>query len=114
MSIIINKDTELRLDGVKVENSASVEAEEDEIICNCFQVAESTIRSHIEKNDVSQVDDVTIACEAGGNCGSCHILIQLFIDQNKHRRALAKTDPLRDLNSKNQKESFWKNLFTNS
>jgi len=117
MSIVINKDTKfgnLRLDGVEVENSTSVEAEEDEIICNCFQVAESTIRSHIEKNDVIQVDDVTIACEAGGNCGSCHILIQLFIDQNKHRRALAKTDPLRDLNSKNQKESFWKNLFTNS
>ena len=97
-----------------MENAPSIEIEEDEVICNCFQITESTIRSHIEKNDVIQVDDVTIACEAGGNCGSCHILIQLFIDQNKHRRALAKTDPLRDLNSKNQKESFWKNLFTNS
>ena len=97
-----------------MENSTSVEAEEDEIICNCFQVAESTIRSHIEKNDVIQVDDVTIACEAGGNCGSCHILIQLFIDQNKHKKALAKTDPLRDVNSNNHKKGFWKKKFTDS
>ena len=97
-----------------MENSASVAVEEDEIICKCFQVTESKIRSYIVKNDVTEIEDVTLACEAGGNCASCHILIQLFIDQNKHKRALTKTDPLRDVNSKNQKESFWKNLFTNS
>ena len=66
----------------------SIETEEDEIICNCFQITESTIRSHISKNDVSQVEDVTSACEAGGNCGACHILIQLFIDQNKYQKTL--------------------------
>jgi len=65
----------------------SIEIEEDEIICNCFQVTERTIRSHISKNDFKQVQEVTSACEAGGNCGSCHILIQLFIDQNKHQTA---------------------------
>ena len=97
-----------------MKSESPIEIEEDEIICNCFQITENTIRYHISKNDIDQVEDVTSACEAGGNCGSCHILIQLFIDQNKHRRALAKTDPLRDVNSKNQKESFWKNLFTNS
>ena len=88
--------------------------QEDEIICNCFQVTENTIRDYISENDINQVEDVTSACEAGGNCGSCHILIQFFIDQNKHKSTLAKTDPLRDVNSKNQKESFWKNFFTNS
>ena len=97
-----------------MENSASVEAEEDEIICNCFQVAESTIRSHIEKNDVSQVDDVTIACEAGGNCGSCHILIQLFIEQNKPIKILEQSSKLKNSTSKNNKTGFWRKLLTNS
>ena len=103
-----------RINGEGVENSTSVEVEEDEIICKCFQVKENEIRSYIAINDVTEVEDVTSACEAGGNCGSCHILIQFFIDQNKHKSALAKIDPLRDVNSKNQKESFWKNFFTNS
>ena len=61
----------------------SIDMEEDEIICTCFHIRESTIRSHIAKNNVTQVKDITLACEAGGNCGSCHILIQLFIEQNK-------------------------------
>ncbi len=65
----------------------STEIEEDEIICNCFQITESNIRSHIVKNAATEVKDVTLACQAGGNCGSCHILIQLFIDQNNHKNA---------------------------
>ena len=74
-----------------MKNTASVEVEEDEIICNCFQVTEGEIRSHIEKNDITEIEDVTSACEAGGECGSCHILIQLFIDQNQHKKVFAKT-----------------------
>ena len=97
-----------------MENSTSVEAEEDEVICNCFQVAESTIRSHIEKNDVIQVDDVTIACEAGGNCGSCHILIQLFIDQHKYKKMLEQAAEFGAIKSKNNKKGFWKKLLTSS
>ena len=97
-----------------MENAPSIEIEEDEVICNCFQITESTIRSHIEKNDVTQVEDVTSACEAGGNCGSCHILIQLFIDQNKHKKTLGKTTPLGNANSNNHKKSFLKKLFTAS
>ena len=97
-----------------MENSTSVEVEEDEIICKCFQVKENKIRSYIAMNDVTEVEDVTLACEAGGNCGSCHILIQLFIDQNKHKKALAKTDPLRDANSNNHKKGFWKKFFADS
>ena len=57
-----------KLNGVGVENSTSVEVEEDEIICKCFQVKESAIRSHIAMNDVTEIEDVTLACEAGGNC----------------------------------------------
>ena len=97
-----------------MENSTSVEVEEDEIICKCFQVKENEIRSYIAINDVTEVEDVTSACEAGGNCGPCHVLIQLFIDQNKHKNAMRKTDPHGEANSKNYKKGFWKNLFTNS
>ena len=103
-----------KLNGVGVENSISVEVEADEIICKCFQVTESRIRSYIAKNDVKEIKDVTSACEAGGNCASCHILIQLFIDQNEHKNNLGKTHNLRYANSKKQNKSFWKKLFVSS
>ena len=73
-----------------MESAPPIETQEDEIICNCFQVMESTIRSYISKNNVTRVEDVTSACEAGGNCGSCHILIQLFIDENNHQKTIKK------------------------
>jgi NifU-like protein len=95
-------------------NVPSTEIEEDEIICNCFQITESTIRSHIAKNDAIEVKDVTLACEAGGNCGSCHILIQLFIDQNSHKNKLARTPEPEEANLKNNKKSFWKKLLSKS
>ena len=92
----------------------SIETKEDEIICNCFQITESTIRSHISENDFNQVEDVTSACEAGGNCGSCHILIQLFIDQNKHQKISEQAPPSETLKSKNNNGSFWGKLLPNS
>ncbi len=95
-------------------NTPSVDIEEDEIICKCFHITESTIRSHIAKNNITQVKDITLACEAGGNCGSCHILIQLFIDQNKQIKILEQSSKQENLKSKNNKKGFWKNLLINS
>ena len=92
----------------------STEIEEDEIICNCFQVTESNIRSHIVKNAATEVKDVTLACQAGGNCGSCHILIQLFIDQNNHKNKLKQTSEPAEAHLKNNKKSFWKKLLSKS
>ena len=91
-------------------NTPSVDIEEDEIICKCFHITESTIRSHIAKNNITQVKDITLACEAGGNCGSCHILIQLFIDQNKQIKILEQSSKQENLKSKNNKKGFWKNF----
>ena len=93
-------------------NTPSVDIEEDEIICKCFHITESTIRSHIAKNNITQVKDITLACEAGGNCGACHILIQLFIDQNKYQKTLEQV-PESEI-SKSKKGSFWKKLLSNS
>jgi NAD(P)H-nitrite reductase large subunit len=97
-----------------MKNEPSIEIEDDEIICNCFQVTENTIRSHISKNDISQVEGVTSICEAGGNCGSCHILIQLFIDQNKHQKTLEYVPEPEISKSEHDKGSFWKKLLPSS
>lgn len=59
--------------------------ETDEIICQCYQVTEGTIRNTIAKGELNDIDSVTTACEAGGGCHSCHILIQLFIDQHQKK-----------------------------
>jgi NAD(P)H-nitrite reductase large subunit len=57
----------------------------DEVICQCYQVKETTIRDAIAKDNLIDIDSVTGACEAGGGCHSCHILIQLLIDQNQEK-----------------------------
>jgi bacterioferritin-associated ferredoxin len=59
--------------------------ENDEIICKCHQVSESTIRSCIEAKNLTTVEQVTKACDAGGGCHSCHILIDLFIDEHQRK-----------------------------
>ncbi|MCH8156147.1 MAG: (2Fe-2S)-binding protein, partial [Nitrospinae bacterium] len=50
-------------------------------ICQCLQVSEQTIRSCIESGNLKTIEQVTLACSAGGGCQSCHILLQLFIDE---------------------------------
>jgi|GEM_PF-1257089 NifU-like protein len=65
----------------------TIAVEKDDIICNCFQITESEIRSQIAENDITEIEGVTSACDAGGECGSCHILIQLFIDQHQQKNA---------------------------
>ena len=66
--------------------------ETDETICQCFQVNESTIRAAIEKDNLTEIDQITEKCEAGGGCHSCHILLQLFIDEYQK-----KNTPIEDL-----------------
>ena len=66
--------------------------ENDDTICQCHQVSESTIRSCIQSNNFTTIDEVTQACTAGGGCHSCHILIDLFIDEH-----LKKSTPIETL-----------------
>jgi bacterioferritin-associated ferredoxin len=58
----------------------------EENICQCYQVSESTIRSCIAAKNLRTIEEVTQACEAGGGCHSCHILIDLFIDEH-HKKS---------------------------
>jgi bacterioferritin-associated ferredoxin len=60
-------------------------AETEEVICQCYQVNETTIRAAIEKNNLTKIDQITENCEAGGGCHSCHILLQLFIDEHQQK-----------------------------
>ena len=57
----------------------------EEVICQCYQVNETTIRATIEKGRLTEIDQVTESCEAGGGCHSCHILLQLFIDEHQQK-----------------------------
>jgi NAD(P)H-nitrite reductase large subunit len=68
----------------------STKTETEEVICQCFQVTEETIRACIKSGDLNKVEDVTKACEAGGGCHSCHILIELFIDQKNNPHLIKK------------------------
>lgn len=58
----------------------------DEVICQCYQVNESAIRAVIEKENLTEINQVTDSCEAGGGCHSCHILLQLFIDEHQQKK----------------------------
>ncbi len=84
--------------------------EADEIICQCYQVTEGTIRKTVAKGELKDIDSVTTACEAGGGCHSCHILIQLFIDQY-HEKTTTMEDLVRGHGQKVKKKGILSRFF---
>lgn len=56
---------------------------EKALICTCFGVSEETIETFISANSPDSVEEVTSACRAGAGCGSCRMLIQEMIDEQK-------------------------------
>ena len=84
--------------------------ETDEVICQCYQVRESTIRDAIAKDNLKDIESVTKSCEAGGGCHSCHILIQLFIDQNQEK-ATVMEDLVHDHGQKVKKKGILSRFF---
>jgi NifU-like protein len=55
-------------------------AGDEALICTCFFVSERTIEREIQQHGLTTVRDVTMACNAGGGCGSCHQLIQEILE----------------------------------
>ena len=51
-------------------------AGDEALICTCFFVSERTIEREIQARGLTTVAEVTKACNAGGGCGSCHLLIE--------------------------------------
>jgi NifU-like protein len=50
------------------------------VVCTCFGITETTIDALIDDNKLESVEDVTDACNAGGGCGSCRMLIEQMLD----------------------------------
>lgn len=68
---------------------------EDHIICTCFGISENEIRRVVTENSITEIDDVTNYCKAGGGCGMCKSDIQKIIDQVDSERSRAPADPER-------------------
>lgn len=83
---------------------------EEEIICQCFQVSDVIIKSSIKKGDLKEIGQVTDACGAGGGCQSCHMLIQLYIDQH-HDEGKAPTPNKKSQEKGDERQGFFSKLF---
>ena len=72
------------LDAIREYSNAARDdwAGDEALICTCFFVSESTIEREIQTRGLTNVAEVTRACNAGGGCGSCHQLIQEILEAN--------------------------------
>ena len=87
------------------------ELEENEVICKCMQVNEGVIRLAIEQGPLDTIEQVTDACNAGGGCHSCHILIQLFIDEY-HGKIIDKQQLVNEYGDKVGKKGILSTFFS--
>ena len=83
---------------------------DEEIICQCFQVSDKTIKAHIKEGNLKEIEDITEACGAGGGCQSCHLLLQLFIDQH-HNTGKPPKSGNEDQEGGVKKRGFFSKLF---
>ena len=83
---------------------------DEEIICQCFQVSDKTIKAHIKDGNLREIEEITEACGAGGGCQSCHMLLQLFIDQH-HNVGKSKEPKEEDREGGSKKRGFFSKLF---
>ncbi|WP_394827471.1 bacterioferritin-associated ferredoxin [Pendulispora albinea] len=51
-------------------------------ICICNAVTDSEVRAAIEGGACSR-EEVTQACSAGGDCGSCHHMIEDMVEEHE-------------------------------
>jgi NifU-like protein len=63
---------------------------EENIVCTCFGVSENEILRVVRENGLTEVEQVTNFCKAGGGCGGCIDKIQALIDQVKAERAASR------------------------
>jgi len=64
---------------------------EENIVCTCFGVSENEILRVVRENNLTDVDQVTNFCKAGGGCGGCRDKIQALVDQVKGERETVKS-----------------------
>jgi bacterioferritin-associated ferredoxin len=57
-------------------------------VCVCLAVTDQEVEAAIEDGAQTR-DEVTRACGAGGDCGSCHEMIEQIIDAKRLSRERA-------------------------
>jgi NifU-like protein len=62
--------------------TGSTEAREipEDILCTCFGVTETEVRTVIQENNLKTIEQVTNYCKAGGGCTGCQSEIQRVLD----------------------------------
>lgn len=51
-------------------------------ICICNAVTETEVRAAISQGASSR-EEVTAACQAGGDCGACHHMIEDMVEEHE-------------------------------
>lgn len=59
---------------------------DDKLICRCYRVPESAIRSAAAEHGLRLVEEVTAVTRAAGGCGSCYDDVQCLLDSIWGRR----------------------------
>jgi bacterioferritin-associated ferredoxin len=57
-------------------------------VCVCFGVTDKEIEAVVDSG-AERVEHVTRACKAGGDCGSCHEMIEQIIETKRLTRERA-------------------------
>jgi len=68
---------------------------DDHIVCTCFGISENEIRRIITENSITNIEEVTNYCKAGGGCGMCQSDIQKIIDQIEADKSSEQPEPKR-------------------
>ncbi len=66
---------------------------DEKIVCTCFGVSENEILRVIRENGLTNVEEVTNFCKAGGGCGMCVNEIQKLVNTVVAERAEAHASP---------------------
>jgi NifU-like protein len=65
------------------------------VVCNCFGVTETEIERVIMENNLTNVEEVTNYCKAGGGCGGCKGEIEKIIERLQGQKAKPIAAPTR-------------------
>jgi len=66
------------------------------VICTCFGVTEEEIKKVVTENNLTEVEQVTNYCKAGGGCGGCIEHIQEIIEQVNPASVKSRPAPIRE------------------
>jgi len=66
------------------------------VVCTCFGVTEDEIKRVITENNLTEVEQVTNYCKAGGGCGGCIEHIQKIIEEVNPEAVKSKPVPVEE------------------